>query len=290
MLRPPGVASQPIMTTETFIRLTLRGCWHLQITLLSPLLFVTFVTDRHRTTHFTWAFYESLVDFTSIILHFCCTLHALECTVQCVIISQEADHLDESFYNWPICMHSISPPWPGAIKLIPNYWKWSIASPPLSVAPPPPPPGSRRAIISSCALSVPLSCAPRSVINRKQIIGNYFRYYQPHPPWRNRSKGCNVTNIFVLWNIFSQCQRDFSSDSLKYISDPQWMSGPDDNTDVTWHQTVCLSRHYVMISVIMTLIVRLRSCHNYFQSCWWWHPGSLNINNGQQRDNCRYLL
>ena len=57
---------------------------------------------------------------------------------------------------------------------------------------------------------------------------------------------------------------------------------------VTWHQTVCLSRHYVMISVIMTLIVRLRSCHNYFQSRWWWHTGSLNINNGQQRDNCTY--
>ena len=60
MLRPPGVASQPIMTTETFIRLTLRGCWHLQITLLSPLLFVTFVTDRHRTTHnnlsFLWIY------------------------------------------------------------------------------------------------------------------------------------------------------------------------------------------------------------------------------------------
>ena len=47
-----------------------------------------------------------LLDFTSTALF---SLHTdALCALPCVIISQEADHLDESFYNWPICMHGIS--------------------------------------------------------------------------------------------------------------------------------------------------------------------------------------
>ena len=126
------------------------------------------------------------------------------------------------------------PPWPD--------WRHQIDSKLLKMIHSPPPhwhrPRLPRVTARNHFLLRALSCAwvALSVINRKQIIDNYFRYYQPHPPWRNHTKGWNVTNIFVLWNIFSQCQRDFPGDSLKYIFNcAERSEGGTMNVGAWWH-------------------------------------------------------
>ena len=81
----------------------------------------------------------------------------------------------------------------------PNWFKISENDPgpprPASNAPPRPRPRHRAAAIISSELNL--------TTNSKQIISNYFRYYQPR--WLRRvtaAKNRNVTNIFVGQQIF----------------------------------------------------------------------------------------
>ena len=187
------------MTTGPFIRLTLRGCWHLQITLLSPLLFVTFVTVV--TTHFTWTLYGhlQLLDFTSTAPFL---LHTALCALPCVIISQEADHLDESFYNWPICMHGIST----LTWLAPSNWFEIIENDPCpppspSLAPPPPPWVTARNHFLLRALG-PLSCAPRSLSQTENKLSTIISdIINPIHHGATTPKGA-MLQIFSFFEIF----------------------------------------------------------------------------------------